>query len=129
MFFANQQATVMIVDDVPENLTLLSLILQKEKHHVSIFTNGRDALKAARENPPDIILLDISMPEMDGYQVCQILKSDERLNHIPVIFVSALTQVQEKVKGFEVGGQDYITKPFQMKEIPANSNFRFRSTS
>ena len=117
MFFANQQATVMIVDDVPENLTLLSLILQKEKHHVSIFTNGRDALKAARENPPDIILLDISMPEMDGYQVCQILKSDERLNHIPVIFVSALTQVQEKVKGFEVGGQDYITKPFQMKEI------------
>lgn len=110
-------ATVMIVDDVPENLTLLSAILRKENYRVVVFSHGVSALQAVEANPPDIILLDISMPEMDGYQVCQTLKSNENFCSIPVIFISALSQVQEKVKGFEVGGQDYITKPFQVREV------------
>jgi DNA-binding response OmpR family regulator len=112
-----RETTVMIVDDVPENLSLLSAILQKENYHVEVFTSGGEALQAAKQSPPDIILLDIMMPEMDGYQVCQSLKSDEQLNRIPVIFISTLTQVKEKVKGFEAGGQDYITKPFEVREV------------
>lgn len=112
-----KEATVMIVDDVPANLTLLSAILRKDNYQVAVFTSGIAALEAAYQNPPDIILLDISMPEMDGYQVCQALKSNGQLSPIPVIFISALSQVHEKVKGFEVGGQDYITKPFEIREV------------
>lgn len=119
MTFPERQAAVMIVDDVPENLTLLKMILLKENYQVSIFTNGPEALEAAQQNPPDIFLLDISMPGMDGYEVCQIIKADEKLSRIPVIFVSALNQIQEKIKGFEVGAQDYVTKPYQIKEIKA----------
>ena len=112
-----RETTVMIVDDVPENLSLLSAILQKENYHVEVFTSGGEALQAAKQSPPDIILLDIMMPEMDGYQVCQSLKSDEQLSRIPVIFISTLAQVKEKVKSFEAGGQDYITKPFEVREV------------
>lgn len=109
---AEHSATIMIVDDVPENLTLLSMILQKEHYQTDVFTNGLEALHAAAETPPDIFLLDISMPEIDGYEVCRRIKADDTLCRIPVIFVSALADINEKVKGFEVGGQDYVTKPF-----------------
>ncbi len=114
---AEREETVMIVDDVPENLALLGAILRKEKYNVEVFTSGLDALKATEENPPDIVLLDICMPDIDGYEVCQKLKADPELERIPVLFISALTQVQEKVKGFEVGGQDYVTKPFEVREV------------
>ena len=117
MISANQQARVMIIDDVPDNLNLLNAILSKENFLVEVFTNGPDALQSAAQNPPDIILLDIAMPEMDGYEVCEKLKADEKLRRIPVLFISALSDVQEKVKGFDVGGQDYITKPFQLREV------------
>ena len=113
----DREPVVMIVDDVPENLTLLGAILRRQKYQVEIITNGASALKTARQYPPDIILLDISMPEMDGYEVCQRLKADENLSHIPVIFISALHQSDEKIKAFEVGGQDYITKPFEVSEV------------
>lgn len=113
----HREANVMIVDDVPENLTLLSVILRKANYDVDVFTNGAEALDVAHQKPPDIILLDICMPEMDGYEVCQSLKSDKQFSRIPVLFISALSQTQEKVKGFDVGGQDYITKPFQVREV------------
>ncbi|MDO8803120.1 MAG: response regulator, partial [Elusimicrobiota bacterium] len=81
--------------------------------------SGEMALQAARNDPPDLILLDINMPEMNGYEVCRQLKADERLKDIPVIFLSALTETMDKVKAFGLGGVDYITKPFQFEEVEA----------
>ncbi|GAA6623921.1 diguanylate cyclase domain-containing protein [Scytonema sp. NUACC26] len=110
---------VLIVDDQLDNLRVLSTILAKEGYHVRKALNGQMALTAVKTLPPDIILLDINMPEMDGYEVCERLKADPVNSNIPVIFISILDDVLDKVKGIKVGGADYITKPFQFEEVIA----------
>jgi DNA-binding response OmpR family regulator len=109
----------MIVDDNPANLKLLGDMLLQQGHEVRSFPLGRLALAAAMRNPPDLILLDINMPEMNGYEVCERLKSDWKLSGIPVIFLSALTETEDKVKAFRSGAVDYISKPFQFEEVHA----------
>jgi signal transduction histidine kinase/DNA-binding response OmpR family regulator len=113
------QINILVVDDTLDNLRLLGKILESQHYTVLKSLNGRMALQAARRNPPDLILLDINMPEMSGYEICQQLKASEVTANIPVIFISALDQVNDKVRAFEMGGQDYITKPFQELEVLA----------
>lgn len=111
------QNNILVVDDTPDNLRLLSTLLTERGYHVQAASSGQMALAAAIAQPPDLILLDIRMPQMNGYQVCQALKAEETTCHIPVIFLSALSDATDKVKAFEVGGADYITKPFQVEEV------------
>jgi diguanylate cyclase (GGDEF)-like protein len=110
-------ADILIVDDTANNLRLLSEMLVQQGYSVRKAISGQMALTAVRTLPPDIILLDIMMPEMDGYQVCQHLKSEPSTAEIPVIFLSALNEAFDKVKAFQVGAGDYITKPFQFEEV------------
>jgi two-component system, sensor histidine kinase and response regulator len=110
---------IMAVDDQPANLKLLEELLNRQGYIVRSFPRGRLALEAAARNPPDLILLDINMPEMSGFKVCELLKADERLACIPVIFLSALTDASDKVQAFQCGGVDYVTKPFQVDEVQA----------
>jgi signal transduction histidine kinase len=112
-------ANLLVVDDTPDNLRLLSTMLIDKGYKVRAVINGEMALKAARSTPPDLILLDITMPQMNGYEVCQHLKADAKTSGIPVIFLSALDQVLDKVTAFAVGGVDYITKPFHLEEVLA----------
>jgi two-component system sensor histidine kinase/response regulator len=110
---------IMAVDDQPANLKLLEDLLSRQGYLVRSFPRGRLALEAAARNPPDLILLDINMPEMSGFQVCELLKADAKLAGIPVIFLSALTDANDKVQAFQCGGVDYVTKPFQVDEVQA----------
>ena len=110
---------ILIVDDMPDNLRLLSIMLGSHGYQVRKAINGQLALQGAKISPPDLILLDINMPKMNGYEVCEKLKLSENTKDIPVIFISALDDVVEKVKAFQVGGVDYITKPFQVEEVLA----------
>ena len=104
--------TVLVVDDIPENIDLLDGLLNQD-YKIKVALNGEKALKIARsENPPDIILLDIMMPDMDGYEVCRHLKADPRIRDIPIIFVTAKSDDSDETKGLEIGAVDYITKPF-----------------
>jgi sigma-B regulation protein RsbU (phosphoserine phosphatase) len=112
-------ASILIVDDTPANLQVLAGMLKDRGYKVRPVPSGKLALQAADRDPPDLILLDINMPEMNGYEVCELLKADDRLKAIPVIFISALTEQLDKVKAFAFGGVDYITKPFQMEELHA----------
>jgi signal transduction histidine kinase len=116
---STRKADILIIDDTPENLNLLSALLTEQGYKVRSVTKGASGLRGAQAVPPDLILLDVNMPEMDGYEVCQHLKADERTREIPVIFISALGDVLDKVKAFSVGGVDYITKPFQVEEVLA----------
>ncbi len=111
------QETILIIDDTPNNLRLLSMMLIERGYKVRAVINGPMGLKSAHLERPDIILLDICMPEMDGYTVCEQLKADTQTSDIPVIFISALDEAIDKVKAFAVGGIDYITKPFQVEEV------------
>lgn len=111
--------TIMVVDDTPANLKLLEKMLKEQGYRARSFPRGAMALKSALDDPPDLIFLDVNMPEMNGYEACQQLKSDPRTRNIPVIFISALTETLDKVKAFQVGGVDYITKPFQFEEVQA----------
>ncbi len=120
------QATVMVVDDVPGNLKILQDKLQTRGYRVLAFPNGRRALDAAAKNPPDLILLDIKMPDMDGFEVCRQLKADDTLKDIPVLFISAMTETREKVKALSVGGVDYVTKPIQEVELHARVETHLR---
>lgn len=113
------QSTVMLVDDKPANLNILQEILRDSGYRVVAFPQGTVALRAAAKKPPDIILLDILMPELNGYEVCQRLKADPVLKDIPVIFLSALSGNTDKIKAFKVGGVDYVTKPFFAAEVLA----------
>jgi diguanylate cyclase (GGDEF)-like protein/PAS domain S-box-containing protein len=115
---ANQsRGTILIVDDLPDNLRLLSATLGEHGYKVRCAKTAALALSAARNSPPDLILLDINMPEMSGYELCQKLKADEITRDIPTIFLSALDDIIDKVKAFNIGGVDYITKPFQVEEV------------
>jgi diguanylate cyclase (GGDEF)-like protein len=113
------KGNILIVDDTPNNVRLLSTLLTNHGYDVRGVINGEIGLRAARSAVPDLILLDISMPKMNGYEVCQALKSDALTQAVPVIFISAFNEVTDKVKAFEVGGVDYITKPFQWAEVLA----------
>jgi signal transduction histidine kinase len=113
------RGNILIVDDTPANLRLLSNMLAEQRYKVRSVINGQMALTATQASPPDLILLDIRMPEMNGYEVCEHLKADEDTHDIPIIFISALDATQDKVKAFTVGGVDYITKPFQLEEVLA----------
>jgi sigma-B regulation protein RsbU (phosphoserine phosphatase) len=110
---------ILVVDDTPANLRLLSKMLNEQGYRVRPVPDGRLALAAAQAKPPDLILLDIRMPDLNGYQVCERLKAESRTQDIPIIFISALDAVQDKVKAFTVGGVDYITKPFHIEEVLA----------
>jgi len=111
--------TLFVVDDTPDNLRLLATLLSKQGYTIRKALSGAFALKSIRQLPPDLILLDINMPEMSGYSLCEQLKADPLTAEIPVIFISALDNVWDKVKAFKVGGSDYIAKPFQMEEVLA----------
>lgn len=111
--------SILIVDDTPENLHLLTRILSEQGYRVRSAPSGARALATIQKEPPDLVLLDILMPEMDGYETCRQLKADERFSDIPVIFISALNEVFDKVSAFSTGGVDYITKPFQVQEVLA----------
>ncbi|MGV2831827.1 hybrid sensor histidine kinase/response regulator [Myxosarcina sp. GI1(2024)] len=113
------KADILAIDDTPENLALLSQMLTEKGYKVRSVTKGSTAIRGAKAAPPDLILLDVKMPEMNGYEVCQHLKAEERTKDIPIIFISALGDVFDKVKAFQVGGVDYITKPFQVEEVLA----------
>lgn len=109
---------ILVVDDHPINLQILANLLEQVQYRVRIVDNGRDAINIANsDQPPILILLDIMMPDLDGYVVCEALKSGIQTAHIPIIFISALDDVKNKVKAFEIGGADYITKPFQLNEV------------
>jgi two-component system sensor histidine kinase/response regulator len=116
---STHRSDIMIVDDSPANLTLLEEMLMLRGHAVRSFPLGRLALTAAMRNPPDLILLDINMPEMNGYEVCERLKSNAQVSDIPIIFLSALNETHDKVKAFRCGAGDYISKPFQFDEVHA----------
>ncbi|HEY9850071.1 MAG TPA: response regulator [Leptolyngbyaceae cyanobacterium] len=116
---ASNKSNILIVDDTQENLQVLSATLSERGYKVRGVVNGKMAIRVARSACPDLILLDIKMPEMDGYQVCEALKNDRETQNIPIIFISALDEVLDKVKAFTVGGIDYITKPFQVEEVLA----------
>ena len=111
--------SILMVDDNPANLQVLTSMLKQSGWRPRPVTSGQLGLQAARKEPPDLVLLDVNMPEMNGYEVCEQLKADARLADIPVIFVSALGETMDKVRGFSVGGVDYITKPFQLDEVKA----------
>jgi putative two-component system response regulator len=110
---------ILIVDDTPANLQILSDMLRERGYKVRPVSSGKLALQAAIASPPDLILLDITMPELDGYEVCERLKAQDSLKNIPVIFISALHETMDKVRAFSVGGVDYLTKPFQIEEVEA----------
>lgn len=110
---------ILVVDDNPNNLTLLANILTEEGYRVRKVLNGKFALRTAQASPPDLILLDIYLPDLDGYEVCWRLKALEVTRETPVIFISALNEVWDKLRAFKVGAADYITKPFQVEEVLA----------
>ena len=110
---------VLVVDDTIDNLRLISDLLAGHGYEVRAVTSGRQAVQAAEHDPPDLILLDVTMPEMDGFEVCRQLRSNERSKDIPVIFLTALNDTADKVRAFNSGGVDYVTKPFQFDEVLA----------
>lgn len=114
--------SILIVDDIMDNLNMLADLLEEQGHTVRIAMHGKAALQSVQEDPPDVILLDIQMPGMNGYEVCERLKADEQTRDIPIIFLSALSETSDILKGFEAGGIDYVSKPFQFREVVARVN-------
>jgi len=113
------RGNILIVDDVPENLQLLSRLLGERQYKVRALPNAKLAIQSVYTHPPDLILLDISMPDIDGFELCKILKNNEASSDIPVIFISGHHDTESILKGFEMGGVDYITKPFKSEEVYA----------
>ncbi len=110
-------ANLLVVDDTPENLRLLVHALTGAGYRVRAAQSGKAALQMAREEPPDLVLLDVDMPELDGYAVCERLRAEVTLTRVPVLFISAIHDAQAKVKALRAGGRDYVTKPFHMEEV------------
>jgi len=111
------ETKILIVDDAPDSLRLLARILEAERYVVRKSLTGKMAIQGVHRSPPDLILLDITMPDMSGYEVCQQLKASAETADIPIVFISALSQINNKILAFEIGGQDYISKPFQELEV------------
>lgn len=122
------KSDILIVDDTPANLTLLSDMLKEKEYKVRAVPSGKLALSASKNVPPDLILLDINMPNMNGYEVCSKLKEDEDLEDIPVLFISALSDMNDKIEAFKKGGVDYITKPFHREEVLARVETHLKIT-
>ena len=118
----DEEATILVVDDQPANLTTLLSFLKLQHFHVRIATSGNRALLALSEHPADIILLDVMMPDMDGFETCRRIKEKKESADIPIIFMTSLDSIEDKVTAFEAGGVDYIIKPFQQGEILARIN-------
>jgi signal transduction histidine kinase len=114
-----QPADILVVDDNPNNLDLLAALLRGHGFRVRVASSGDRALRAMRSQPAELVMLDVNMPEMDGYQVCRQLKADPATREVPVIFLSALDEAMDKVHAFAAGGADYVTKPFQIEEVLA----------
>ncbi|MCK4700479.1 MAG: response regulator, partial [Bacteroidales bacterium] len=113
----NQNSMVLIVDDTPKNIQVIGSILMEQKYRISVAKNGREALKVVKDVKPDIILLDIMMPELDGFETCKQLKESPETRDIPVIFLTAKIETEDIVKAFELGAVDYVIKPFNPKEL------------
>jgi DNA-binding response OmpR family regulator len=122
----HQKQDILVVDDNPASLQFLMDILNNAGYHVRLASNGSIALRSVVYKPPDLILLDVKMPDMDGYEVCRRLKLNEKNRNIPVIFISGLSETTQKVQGFNAGGVDYIAKPFESEEIVARVNIHLR---
>ena len=122
MVTGQHTANILIVDDIPANLQVLGAILKSEGYKVRPVPNGTLALQVAEKEKPDLILLDIMMPDMDGYEVCRRIKANPFLSDIPIIFISALNETNDVVKALKSGGDDYVTKPFQAEEVTARVN-------
>lgn len=122
----NPPADILIVDDTPVNLRLLSDMLQEQGYNVRKAINGKMALLAIETRIPDLILLDVNMPDINGYEVCEKLRVEEKHQNTPVIFISALNETLDKVKAFQVGGTDYITKPFAFEEVLARIKYQLK---
>ena len=114
-----KKETILVVDDHADNTELLSIMLTLRGYEVEQSNQGSRAIEIAKARPPDLILLDVSMPEMSGFEACQKLKADPNTIDIPIIFISGLDKASDKIKAFEYGGNDYITKPFQVEEVIA----------
>ena len=112
------KCTVLVVDDTEANIDILVAALDSE-YEVSVAMDGESALEAVNTDPPDLILLDIMMPGIDGYEVCRRLKSEPKTSGISIVFITSMSEVQNKTKGFELGAVDYITKPFEVMEVKA----------
>jgi DNA-binding response OmpR family regulator len=110
---------ILVVDDMSANAEMVSCMLKCQGYKVRMASSGKMALKAIQESPPDLVLLDINMPEMDGYEVCGRIKEDDKSKDVPVIFMSSLSEMMDKVKAFQVGGVDYVEKPFRIEEVLA----------
>lgn len=122
----NNELDVLIVDDNSNNLSVLSSILKQDEYRIRMAKNGKMALKTIEVKPPDIILLDINMPHMDGFELIKILKDNEEYYDIPVIFITAMSNIENKVKGFDMGAVDYITKPFLVDEVRERVSLHLR---
>lgn len=127
--FETQKIGILVVDDTPANLSVLTQMLSRKDYEVRVAPNGKLALQSAQSKPPQLILLDINMPGLDGYQVCEQLKANPKTSAIPIIFISALDGADNKVKAFQIGGVDYITKPFETVEVLARIDNQLRLRS
>lgn len=125
-FADKPRGDILIVDDTPDNLRVLSAMLTNQGFEVRKALSGQRAIASVQADPPDLILLDIKMPEMNGYEVCQHLKADSSTCEVPIIFISALDDALDKVRAFAVGGVDYVTKPFQEIEVLARIEHQLR---
>lgn len=114
-----KKGSILAVDDTPASLRLLTDILKTEGYEVRSAISGELALRAATSNPPELVLLDIRMPGMDGFEVCRHLKAQPETRDVPIIFVSAMSETSEKVQGFNLGAVDFVTKPYQREELLA----------
>jgi two-component system, sensor histidine kinase and response regulator len=123
---SRSKGNVLVVDDTPAYLQALQGMLRDQGYRVRPVTNGRLALRAVEAERPDLILLDIDMPDLNGFETCQSLRADPRFGEIPVIFLSALSETSDKVRAFEVGGVDYVTKPFESAEVLARVETHLR---
>jgi len=115
----NKKQLILIVDDVPENIQVLLRILNPQGHEFSIATNGKETFAAIESEVPDLILLDIMLPDIDGFEICTRLKSKPETANIPIIFLTAKVEIDDKITGFKLGAVDYITKPFEEEEVIA----------
>lgn len=115
----SENGSILIVDDNPQNIQVLGSVLKTKNYDVSISMTGLEALDYLTHDQPDLILLDVMMPQMDGYEVCRIIKKDNALKNIPIVFITAKSETEDIVKGFKTGAVDYISKPFNSEELLA----------
>ena len=120
--YQNHNPKILIIDDIAENIKVVANVLKKNNFNISYAQSGKNGIERAKKVHFDIILLDIMMPEMDGFEVCRLLKTDDKTKNIPIIFLTAKTDEDSIKKGFEAGGVDFITKPFKTNELLARVN-------